>query len=58
MGSWGLFFWTALLPQMSIWIYLTVVGGLIFGALAVGVRRLMRGRADEGVPGASASARA
>ena len=58
MGSWGLFFWTALLPQMSIWIYLTVVGGLIFGALAVGLRRLLRGRADEGVPGASASARA
>ena len=42
MGPWGLFFWTALLPQASLWIYLTVVLGLIFGALAVGVRRLAR----------------
>ncbi len=33
MGPAGLFFWTALLPQLSIWIYLTVVGGLIFGSL-------------------------
>jgi len=41
MGPWGLFFWTALLPQFSIWIYLTVVGGLLFGALALGIRRLM-----------------
>ena len=48
MGRWGLFFWTALLPQMSFWIWLTVVGGLIFGALALGVRRLMRG--GEGAP--------
>jgi len=44
MGPWGLFFWTALLPQMSIWIYLTAVGGTLFGALAVGLRRLARGR--------------
>lgn len=57
MGPWGLFFWTALLPQLSVWIYLTVVGGMIFGALAAGVRRLVRrGRPD--VAGASASARA
>jgi hypothetical protein len=41
MGPWGLFFWTALLPQLSVWIYLTVVGGLLFGAAAVGIRRLM-----------------
>jgi len=41
MGPWGLFFWTALLPQVSVWIYLTVVGGLLFGALALGIRRLM-----------------
>jgi hypothetical protein len=41
MGPWGLFFWTAVLPQVSIWIYLTVVGGLLFGALAVGIQRLM-----------------
>jgi hypothetical protein len=41
MGPWGLFFWTALLPQVSIWMYLTVVGGLLFGALAVAIRRLM-----------------
>jgi hypothetical protein len=56
MGHWGLFFWTAFLPQMSFWIYLTIVGGMIFGAPALGVRRLMRGRAGEGVPGASISA--
>jgi hypothetical protein len=37
MGPWGLFFWTALLPQFSVWIYLTVVGGMIFGALAAAV---------------------
>jgi hypothetical protein len=55
MGHWGLFFWTAFLPQMSIWIWLTIVGGMIFGALALVVRRLMRG-AGEGVPGASVSA--
>jgi hypothetical protein len=41
MGPWGLFFWTAVLPQVSIWIYLTVVGGLLFGALALGIQRLM-----------------
>ncbi len=41
MGPWGLFFWTAFLPQMSIWIYLTIVGGMIFGALAVGIHRLV-----------------
>jgi hypothetical protein len=45
MGPWGLFFWTALLPQFSVWIYLTVVGGLLFGALALGIRRLMAGPA-------------
>ena len=43
MGHGGLFFWTALLPQASIWIYVTVVGGLIFGALAAGYRRLATG---------------
>ena len=37
MGPWGLFFWTALLPQLSVWIYLTVVGGMIFGAIAAAV---------------------
>ncbi|HEY7409900.1 MAG TPA: hypothetical protein VII13_04110 [Vicinamibacteria bacterium] len=42
MGPWGLFFWTALLPQVSIWIYVTVVGGMLFGGLALGVRKLMR----------------
>jgi hypothetical protein len=39
MGHWGLFFWTAVLPQMAIWIYVTVVLGLLFGALALAVRR-------------------
>ena len=56
MGHWGLFFWTAFLPQMSIWIWLTIVGGMIFGALALAVRRLMGGGAGESVPGASVSA--
>lgn len=37
MGPWGIFFWTALLPQFSVWIYLTVVGGMVFAALAAGV---------------------
>jgi hypothetical protein len=30
-------FWIGLLPQMTIWIMFTVVVGLIFGALAVGI---------------------
>jgi hypothetical protein len=41
MGPWGLFFWTALLPQMSVWIYLTVVLGMLMGAGTIGVQRLM-----------------
>lgn len=45
MGHMGLFLWTAVLPQATLWIYLTVVGGILFGAAAVGVRRLVRGRA-------------
>jgi hypothetical protein len=39
MGPLGLFFWTALLPQLSIWIYLTVVGGMLFGAPAAALAR-------------------
>jgi len=42
MGPWGLFFWTALLPQLGIWIYLTVVFGMIMGAVTVWIRRRMR----------------
>jgi hypothetical protein len=34
-----LFFWTALLPQFSVWIWFTVVGGLVFAALALLVAR-------------------
>lgn len=49
MGHWGLFAWTGLLPQMTLWIFLTVVGGILFGALAVGVRRLAGGRAPVSV---------
>jgi len=41
-GPWGLFFWTALLPQLGIWIYLTVVFGMIMGAVTVWIRRLLR----------------
>jgi hypothetical protein len=44
MGHLGLFLWTAVLPQATLWIYLTVVGGILFGAAAVGVRRLVRSR--------------
>ena len=39
MGDAGLFFWTALLPQLGVWIWFTVVVGLLFGALAAAVRR-------------------
>jgi hypothetical protein len=42
MGPWGLFFWTALLPQLGIWIYLTVVFGMLMGAATLGIRRLLR----------------
>jgi hypothetical protein len=41
MGPWGLFFWTALLPQLGIWIYLTVVFGMLMGAATLGIRRLL-----------------
>ena len=41
MGPWGLFFWTALLPQMAIWIYVTVVLGMLMGAATLAVRRLL-----------------
>jgi hypothetical protein len=53
MGPWGLFAWTALLPQMSLWIYLTVVGGILFGAIAAGVRRLARGSSDANLTSAA-----
>jgi hypothetical protein len=53
MGPWGLFAWTALLPQMTFWIFLTVVGGLLFGAIAVGLRRLARGRNEAGLTSAA-----
>jgi hypothetical protein len=53
MGHWGLFAWTAVLPQLSIWIYLTVVGGMLFGSLALGVRRLVRGRGEAAVSSAA-----
>jgi hypothetical protein len=53
MGPWGLFAWTALLPQMSLWIYVTVVGGILFGAIAAGIRRLARGSADARVTSAA-----
>ena len=53
MGPWGLFFWTALLPQMGIWIYLTVVFGMLMGAATIGLRRLL-GRSS--VPATSSPA--
>jgi len=56
MGHWGLFFWTAFLPQMSFWMFLTIAGGMLFGAIALGLRRLAGGGADEGVPRAPVSA--
>jgi hypothetical protein len=39
MGPWGLFFWTAMLPQLSIWIWMTIAVGMIFAGLAAAVRR-------------------
>lgn len=38
MGPWGLFFWTAMLPQLSIWIWMTIALGMVCGAIAVAVR--------------------
>jgi hypothetical protein len=49
MGPWGLFLWTAMLPQLGIWMYLTIVGGLLFGAAAVGIRRLTTRKAPASV---------
>lgn len=53
MGPWGLFFWTALLPQMSIWIYMTVVLGMLTAAATVSIRRLMRRPAAAATPPAA-----
>jgi hypothetical protein len=39
MGALGLFFWTALLPQLSVWIWMTVAVGLVFAALTLLVAR-------------------
>ena len=39
MGPWGLFFWTAMLPQLSIWIWMTIAVGMIFAGLAAAVGR-------------------
>ena len=52
MGPWGLFFWTALLPQLGIWIYLTVVFGMLMGAITVGIRRLLNRPAAAATPAA------
>jgi hypothetical protein len=41
MGPWGLFFWTALLPQMSVWIYMTVALGMLTGAATLVLRRAL-----------------
>ncbi len=46
MGKLGLFLWTAVLPQLSVWIYLTVVGGMLFGAVGVSVWRAFRRRGE------------
>lgn len=32
-------FWIGLLPQLTIWIYVTVVGGILFGGLALAIRK-------------------
>lgn len=32
-------FWIGLMPQLTIWTYLTVVGGSLFGSLAVAIRK-------------------
>jgi hypothetical protein len=52
MGHAGLFFWTALLPQLGVWVWFTVVAGLLFGILAAAVARRRSGRAT--VPVAAA----
>jgi hypothetical protein len=39
MGPLGLFLWTALLPQFSVWIWMTVAGGLLVAALTLLVTR-------------------
>ena len=53
MGPWGLFFWTALLPQLSVWIYLTIVGGIVFGTFAAAVRRVTSGAGASAAVGAA-----
>ena len=46
MGHWGRFWWTAFLPQMSIWIYVTVVIGILAGAAVLAVSRRAGRRAS------------
>jgi len=36
VGKW---LWIGVLPQMTVWIYVTVVGGLLFGGLALSLKR-------------------
>jgi hypothetical protein len=38
---------------MSLWIFLTVVGGILFGAIAVGMRRLVRGSGEASLTSAA-----
>ena len=53
VGNWGLFFWTAVVPQLSVWIWMTITLGMIFGAVALAVRR--PGRSADAAPIAGAA---
>ena len=39
MAPFAKWFWIGLVPQMTIWIYTTVVGGMIFGAITAAIAR-------------------
>jgi hypothetical protein len=52
MAEPGLFFWTALLPQLGIWIWFTLAVGGLFGAVAAAFHPARR-RRREGTPAAA-----
>ena len=52
MGPLGIFFWTAVLPQLSVWIWFTVVFGLVVGALVTPLVRRQVAPAAARVPAA------
>jgi hypothetical protein len=48
IGFWPKYLWLAFFAQLVYWVAVTIVIGMLFGTLAVGVARLVRGPAGAG----------